>query len=256
MAGIDFEGHRLDARTAAMITALRVVCDAPVVISQGCYNAGGVAASAGTHDGGGAADIAAANLTSAQRKEIETKARKVGFAAWIRNPTQGNWGWHIHMIAIGCPDLSRGAASQVTAYRANRNGLANKGEDTGTRAYVDWTWERYKTTYPNLLTEDQMTPAQMTELKNYITSELQRFFIFLEKPGGNIDQQLAATEAVVKDAIEDATADIKGYTAAVSGSIKDYVRQTDDEAEILAAVMDVEADVASVKTAVDGLPNA
>ena len=235
-----------------MLVAARVVCKAPLTITQGGYNAGGVAASAGTHDRD-ALDIGAANLSSGQRSEAVNILRKVGFAAWLRNPTQGDWGWHIHCVPIG-GDLSAGAARQVTAYKNGRNGLANNGPDDGPRTWVAWTWERYKKTYPNLLTEDQMTPAQMAEVKAYITSELTRFFSFLEKENGNLDQQLAATEAVVKELVDAGETDVKNYMAAVSGSIKDYVRQTDNEGDILVAVTKLAEQVTALTTKVDALP--
>lgn len=161
MARVVFEDFDMDARTRDMLVAARVVCKAPLVITQGSYNNGGVAASAGTHDGGGALDIRATNLTAAQRLEVVSWLRKVGFFASLRLPSEGNWPYHVHCIAVGCPDLSRGAKAQVTAYLNGRNGLANNGPDKGTRAWVDWTWERYKKTYPNLLVEDpDMTPAE------------------------------------------------------------------------------------------------
>ncbi len=143
-AYIIFEGFRMDARTRDMLTELRRICKAPVRITQGGFNKGGVPASAGTHDGGGALDIRAQGLTSAQIAEIVLRARQVGFAAWLRLPSQGNWPLHIHMVAVGCSTLSAGAARQVTAYRKGRNGLANNGPDSGPRTYAGNTWESYK----------------------------------------------------------------------------------------------------------------
>lgn len=139
-----FEGFRMDARTRDMIVEARRICVAPLFITQGGFNAGGVAASAGTHDGGGALDIRARNLTKAQIAEAVQRLRQVGFAAWHRTPDQGNWVEHIHCIAVGCPSLSRGAANQVTAYHNGRNGLANNRADDGPRLYAKNTWESYK----------------------------------------------------------------------------------------------------------------
>lgn len=161
MAKVVFETFDMDARSRDMLIAARVICKAPLVITQGCYNKGGVAASAGTHDGGGAMDIRAKDLTASQILEVVSDLRHVGFAASHRLPSEGPWPEHVHCIAIGCPDLSRGAKNQVTAYLNGRNGLANNKADKDTRAWVDWTWERYKKTYPNLLVEDpDMTPDQ------------------------------------------------------------------------------------------------
>lgn len=151
-----------------MIVAMRVICNAPVVITQGSYS-GGVSASAGTHDRGGAVDIRVKDLSPRERVEVETCGRRVGFAAWIRDPDEGDWPWHIHMIAIGCPDLSSGARAQVTAYKNGRNGLRNNGPDTGSRAYVSWTWEKYKAAYPDLL-EEFMSAADVTKIINQVNA--------------------------------------------------------------------------------------
>lgn len=138
----------MDPRTAQMMDeVLRLEPDCPIWPSQGSYS-GGVGASAGTHDGGGAIDIAAEDMSAAQRVEVETAMRRVGFAAWIRSPDQGGWPWHLHGIAVACPDLSRPAADQVNDYCAGRNGLANNGPDTGTRAFVGVTWETYQAQQP------------------------------------------------------------------------------------------------------------
>jgi peptidoglycan hydrolase-like protein with peptidoglycan-binding domain len=112
-------------------------------IIQGSYNSG-VAASAGTHDGGGAVDLWGKGTGSAV-KEVAV-LRRVGFAAWWRTPAQGNWGNHIHAIAIGDPELSSGARAQVTEYLNGYNGLAGNGRDTFTRTYAKrgYTWEDYK----------------------------------------------------------------------------------------------------------------
>lgn len=192
MARVKFEGHNLDARTRDMVIAARVVCKAPLEITQGCYNAGGVAASAGTHDGGGAVDIRAKTLSAAQIKEAVNILRKVGFAAWHRTEAQGNWVEHIHCIAVGCPDLSTGAKSQVNDYKANRNGLANKRADDGPRTWVAWTWEKYKKTYPNLLTEDVVLDSDIEKIANRVVAKMtpvtQSFSAFNAK---NLTQQLS-----------------------------------------------------------------
>lgn len=202
MTRVKFEDFDMDARTRDMLIAARVVCKAPLVITQGCYNAGGVAASAGTHDGGGALDIRAVNLDTGERLEVVSWLRHVGFAASLRSPTEGKWPWHIHCIAVGCPDLSRGAKNQATAYKNGRNGLANNGPDKGTRAWVDWTWERYKKTYPNLLTEDivqqsdidKIVAAVVPAVVAKMTPVVQSFSAFNAK---NLTQQLGHMEAFV-----------------------------------------------------------
>lgn len=148
MARVYFEGKLMDARTRDMFIRARANSKYPLVITQGCYNRGGVSASAGTHDGGGAIDIRTRNLTYTQKLNTVKYLRQVGFAAWLRKASEGPWVEHIHAVAIGCPDLSRGARYQVAAYKNGRNGLANNGRDNSTRAFVNTTWEKYKAANP------------------------------------------------------------------------------------------------------------
>jgi hypothetical protein len=108
-----WRGTKLNKRTVAMIEAAEKLYRSKFAILQGSYNAGGVAASAGTHDGGGAVDIDVASKSPGQRQAVVKAMRQVGFAAWLRTPAQGKWPYHVHAIAIGDKDLSRGAAQPV-----------------------------------------------------------------------------------------------------------------------------------------------
>ena len=141
---VTWRGKRLNKRTVAMAQAAERLAGFRFVITQGSYNQGGVAASAGTHDGGGALDLRARDLSNKQRADAVLALRKVGFAAWLRTPAQSNWPFHIHAIAIGDEDLSRGAEFQVAEYRRGRNGLKARGRDDGPDGYRLMTWERYQ----------------------------------------------------------------------------------------------------------------
>lgn len=143
-----WRGKRLNKRTVAMILEAERICPGAWTfgLMQGSYNTG-VSASAGTHDGGGAVDISIISHSAGERNSIQLAMRQVGFAAWIRNPSQGSWPWHLHAIAAGDKDLSSGAAYQVRAYRAGLNGLAGAGRDTGPRGYQNVTWESYKASH-------------------------------------------------------------------------------------------------------------
>lgn len=141
---IIFEGFRLDPRTRDMLIEARRIYTGPLRITQGGFNKGGVSASAGTHDGGGALDISMHGMDPAEIDLAVRRLRQVGFAAWHRLPSQGPWVEHIHCIAVGCTSLSAGAAAQVTAYRKGKNGLANNHADDGDQLYVKNTWESYK----------------------------------------------------------------------------------------------------------------
>lgn len=132
MTRIIFRGEVLSRRTADMIIYAEnhFLGGRKLDIIQGSYNRGGVSASAGTHDGGGAVDVW---LTLDWAARVEIALRKVGFAAWHRTPNEGNWGHHVHAIAIGDPELSSGAKKQVTAYYNHRNGLVSNAYDSSWR---------------------------------------------------------------------------------------------------------------------------
>jgi len=139
---VTYQGMRTNVRTRDMFLEAERLCGFNLTITQGSYS-GKVSASAGTHDGGGALDVRARDLSSSQRYTAVKNLRRVGFAAWLRNPSQGSWPWHIHCIAIGDDDLSRGAKNQVTSYKNGHNGLAGNGEDDGPSGYRLMTWEYY-----------------------------------------------------------------------------------------------------------------
>jgi hypothetical protein len=119
---------------------------------------GATEASAETHEGEGAGDVAVSS--DEEGRLLETLFRRVGCAAWYRplvSPYTGRkygWGRHVHFLRIGAR-LSPSAQAQVEAYLAGLDGLATPHKDTGTRAYVDVTWERYLEQK-----EDTMTPEQ------------------------------------------------------------------------------------------------
>ena len=147
-----WRGVTLDERTAAMMDEVAALSgDVNVRPTQGSYSGGGVQASAGTHDGCGAIDIAGqdAGMTQADREVIANAGRQVGFAMWIRNPDQSDWPWHIHGIAVqpggqwDCGGLSSGGHGQVIDYYEGRNGLASGAPDDGPRDWVGVTWETY-----------------------------------------------------------------------------------------------------------------
>jgi hypothetical protein len=134
-----------------LVELLEPAVAAKVRPTQGSYS-GGVAASGGTHDGGGAIDLAGQDAGMAQddRVAIRDAGRQVGCAMWIRDPSQSDWPWHLHGIAVqpggkgdrGC--LSSGAHGQVVDYFEGRNGLASGAPDDGPRDWVGVTWETYE----------------------------------------------------------------------------------------------------------------
>lgn len=141
---VTVDGKRTNKRTAVMLReAERLSGNMPV--TQGSYNRGGVAASGGTHDGGGALDISVRGLNMRQINARVKALRTVGFAAWYRSAIPGVWGPHIHAIAMGTRDLAPLARLQVADYKRGRNGLRGHAVDRHRKMRVPvQTWEQYK----------------------------------------------------------------------------------------------------------------
>lgn len=153
----------VNARTLAMLIEASRISGINFVITQG-QNPGGVAASAGTHDGTGVVDLRVTGWTTVVCTRVLTALRSVGFAAWIRLPTQGNWPKHCHAVAMGDPGLSPAARRQVTAYRNGLNGLANNGPDDGPKGYTGVLWESYLKAHQQ---EDDMAAADVKVINDY-----------------------------------------------------------------------------------------
>jgi hypothetical protein len=154
-----YRGVTLNWRTAELlVVAEKRISTAPVELSQGSWS--NASTSAGTHSGGGALDVRASKggqaFTRTQLDEIQLELRRIGFAAWVRDPTQGNWPYHVHAIAIGDRDMSDAAAAQVVAYKNGRDGLAGNGPDYGPRP--PWTQ------YPQELDELEMDATEHAAL--------------------------------------------------------------------------------------------
>jgi hypothetical protein len=122
---VTWRGCRFDRYTVAAIQATEARLGFQLRIFQGSYNVGRVTASAGTHDGGGAVDVAA----TSDPARVVRALRAVGFAAWHRPELPGVWGEHIHAILIGNTKAAPSALRQVTAYRNHRDGLASNAPD-------------------------------------------------------------------------------------------------------------------------------
>lgn len=130
------DGERVDWLTHVALLKVEEHLGYPLTITQGSYNAGGVSASAGTHDGGGVVDLAPYD----HDRKVDA-LRRVGFAAWHRPELwRGStrvWPAHVHAVLIGNARLAPAARDQVADYLAGRNGLADNGPDTGPREWVD-----------------------------------------------------------------------------------------------------------------------
>lgn len=119
------DGKVIDALTEGALIRAEKILGRRIALTQGSYNAGGVAASAGTHDGGGVIDVPAGGW-----EDVVTALRAVGFAAWFRPTLPGVWPAHVHAVLIGHGRLSASAARQVQAYLVRRDGLVSNAIDT------------------------------------------------------------------------------------------------------------------------------
>lgn len=136
-------GHRTNARTRDMMLEAERL-GGNLVVVQGSYHKG-VAASAGTHDGGGVLDFSVNGLNQRGINGRIRALRTVGFAAWYRSPLPGVWGPHMHCVAIGTADLAPLARTQVDAYRNGRNGLKGNGPDPHAGLGIAFTtWGEYQ----------------------------------------------------------------------------------------------------------------
>ena len=124
MTHVVIGGHILNRRTVAMLEHAQELYGGPVrflsAITQGSYTPG-LAASFGTHDGGGAVDLSVRHPQSGVVLYDDLEAmiralRLAGFAAWVRYEDDLYPGSpiHIHAIAIGDPDLSPAASEQIS----------------------------------------------------------------------------------------------------------------------------------------------
>lgn len=144
---------RFNARTVAMLDNAQRVYEANggtwanfrQQITQGSYNAGGVVASFGTHDGGGAVDISVIDVKNGyviMRDEVMPMLqalRTAGFAAWLRDTDELYDGSiaHIHAIAIGDEESSDIAQQQVSSEFGYFNGFNGLPPEDGEEAIPD-----------------------------------------------------------------------------------------------------------------------
>lgn len=120
-------GGQFNARTVAMLDHAQAIysaqggtIDVRLAITQGGYTGGALAASFGTHDGGGAVDLSVRSHVdwSVLENQIEPlihALRVAGFAAWLRDTGDlyPDSPIHIHAIAVGDAELSEMARAQI-----------------------------------------------------------------------------------------------------------------------------------------------
>ncbi len=124
---IAINGVILNARTLAMLDQAQVIYSAGggllyfrQGLTQGSYTGGVLAASFGTHDGGGAVDLSVRDpgtwdVMTAEIEPMVHALRLAGFAAWLRDTGDlyPDSPIHIHAIAMGDAELSEAARAQI-----------------------------------------------------------------------------------------------------------------------------------------------
>ena len=127
-----FRGFKFDTRTVKMIEWAETKAGFKFRITQGSYS-DGVAASAGTHNGGGAADFSVRLMLPTKRTKMLNALKDAGFAAWYRTKADGFTSNHVHAIAIACTDLAPLAKAQVKDYDKHLDGLKGHNFDVSYR---------------------------------------------------------------------------------------------------------------------------
>ncbi len=130
------DGKVVNKRTADMLALWQFNCLQDFYVVQGSYNAGGVAASGGTHDGGGALDLSVYGMTYAEKMRMVKQGRLAGFMAYYRPTLPGVWNEHVHAGALGDPEASSGLKNQFSSYYNGRDALAGNGPDPDPRVKI------------------------------------------------------------------------------------------------------------------------
>ncbi len=140
----------INKRTQAMLEVADYRLPFSFRLSQGSYNTS-VAASGGTHSGGGVIDVSVSDLTSTQESQLLSVFRSGGFYAWLRTPSQGDWPYHIHAVAKGDAEASSAAKQQMVDAEAGYNGLRSHLYDGLNLNVSTFDYEGYKTLLDNIL---------------------------------------------------------------------------------------------------------
>lgn len=125
---VTFRGRLMDKKTMAFLLEMEAQLGYELTVVQGCYNAGGVAQSGGTHDGGGVVDLTAYEY----RRKVKAAA-DLGAFVYYRAYQPGLWGAHIHLGIRDHGRLSSAAQNQQQAWDSKppRDGLVSNDVWTG-----------------------------------------------------------------------------------------------------------------------------
>lgn len=131
---VDFAPHRPGRLSPYLRALLEDAAESlgipTLTVVKGSYaGTGGV--SAGTHAGGGAADIGRMWDIGAwaEQERLAHALRARGCAAWVRDAQHGGFDPHVHLICPADGDLHPEARWQVQEYELGRDGLRRRGAD-------------------------------------------------------------------------------------------------------------------------------
>ena len=122
---ITWRGHTFNRRSVAALLEAERRLGYQFQMLQGSYNTS-VAASAGTHAGGGAVDCVGRGRWPHEVQVL----REVGWVAWHRTPPAFSTE-HIHGVLRGDPQLADGARQQIVDWEHGLDGLADHLHDPG-----------------------------------------------------------------------------------------------------------------------------
>jgi hypothetical protein len=125
---VTFRGGQMNARDAAIHLTAERQFGATVQVIQASFT-GGVQASGGTHDGGGARDTSTYGMTERQKLKWVRANKDTGVCIWLRRAVTNLWNEHCHGIDRGCKNASDAAKDQVGAFDRKEDGLIGDGMD-------------------------------------------------------------------------------------------------------------------------------
>lgn len=171
-----FRGKRMTPAFRDAILAAEQRAGRQFTLTQGGFNAGGVAASAGTHDGD-AGDWSIRGLNRDRVAAMIEALRWAGIAAWLRTANVPLWetraqyfsSTHVHGVPNGWGLPSAGARAQADAYRRGRDGLRANLPDIGPGHVKTW----YSQTTPRKPITPGLPPAGVdtrTDLERLLDS--------------------------------------------------------------------------------------
>lgn len=206
-----WRGVRMDSNSIPSLLMAEKKSGIKIVPSQGGYNKGGVAASAGTHDGGAVIDISTRGLSKTKITSLVKWLRLCGWAAWYRTPAQG-FIYHIHAVRNGDASASKGAKAQTVSFKNKRNGLKGNGPDDGPWVgYITWANSKYNPANAPKKPSETMT-IQGKKYKNITTVRLKWVLREYNKYAKKQKTQMTREVAVVQSWLRS-----KGYATVVDG---------------------------------------